>query len=469
VPAIRGILRPLLAHDTSAGPCERSLAFARNTARATLRALVGCVCARGAAKYRSQPCELLTDGSLHLRVGTIPRRHRAGRPSTVMSNDRRDLIFEQALGLEGKAREDLLADACRGDEQLRQQLEHLLAIDGRHNRVGDGAPPPHREIEQVADVHSDAGASLDRTLIPAVPLIMSGQKVGRFLVRREIGRGGMSRVYEALDPAIDRAVALKVLSASGMDEGARSRFFQELRLLGKVQSDHIVRVYEFGEHNDALYLVMELLEGEDLDASIAAGRVATIERKLDIALQVAEAVSQIHRAGIVHRDIKPGNVFLESSGRAKLLDFGIAHSGPRESGGTIIGTPEYLAPEQIRGRATVASDVYSYGVLLFQLFTGRKPFTGDDVLAILSKVAFECLPSEPIVSARVPDSVGRLIMSLAAKDPQARPDIHVAISHLNAALAETGGRAVAAGVTATPRFRSLRRVSRAGVAAAAAA
>src|SRR5262249_22218380 len=186
-----------------------------------------------------------------------------------------------------------------------------------------------------------------------------------------IGSGGMSAVYRAQDPVIDRPVAIKVLLPSGADADRTQRFFDELKLLGAIRHDHVVRVYDFGEVRGLPYLVMELLESEDLAHAIAAQRCGDLARKLDIARQLAAALKDVHAAGILHRDVKPANVFLETAGRVKLMDFGIARTdGPHATHASVLcGTPEYLAPEQIRGQpATQLSDVYSYGVLLVELF-----------------------------------------------------------------------------------------------------
>jgi serine/threonine protein kinase len=350
-------------------------------------------------------------------------------------SERRDLILEEALSMEGRARERFLAAACAGDGNLRREIERLLEVDAR-----------------------DEGAFLDRPPISvAAPLLNPGDRVGRYIVQCPIGSGGMSRVYEAEDTVIGRAVALKMLHAVGATNEERRRFFRELQLLGRMQHDHVVRVYDFGEHDGTPYLVMERLRGEDLSDSIAGRRTGDLSQRLDIALQVAVALHEIHEAGIVHRDIKPANVFLEADGRAKLLDFGIAQHAPAHTHVTaaLIGTPEYFAPERMRGQATAASDVYSYGVLLFQMFAGRKPFTGD-LVEILSGVAFQPLPVEPLARAGVPERLTRLIMRLTAKDPAARPTLDGVISELTAVAAELGVRPRRHGTTLTSRPRRSR-------------
>jgi serine/threonine protein kinase len=143
------------------------------------------------------------------------------------------------------------------------------------------------------------------------PQLAPGTTLGRYVIERLIGSGGMGAVYAARDPAVDRSVAIKVLHSVAHDVEWRERFFTELRILGKIDNEHVVRVYDFGEANDLLYLVTELLHGEDLSQAIAAGHLAGIERKLDVARQIASALRDVHAAGIVHRDLKPANIFID--------------------------------------------------------------------------------------------------------------------------------------------------------------
>jgi hypothetical protein len=332
-----------------------------------------------------------------------------------MSAERRNEILERAFELEGGERARFVDAECGDDETLRAEVVSVLAVDAKGALPFLDEPP----INSLP-------APLQEPTAPIAP----GERVGRYVVRRLIGRGGMSCVYEAEDSLIDRTVALKVLTAS-VDVPDTQRFLAEVRSLAKVKDDHVVQVHDCGEHNGAAYLVMELLEGCDLAASIAAGTLGGLRRKLDIARQIALAVHATHAAAIVHRDIKPANVFLVSGGRVKLLDFGIAQAMRNGTHRTLalIGTPEYLAPERLSGKADRASDVYSFGVLLFHLLAGREPFTGD-LLQIISQVAFKALPLEPLREAKVPAPIIDLIGRLTDKQPAARPSMDAIINTL---------------------------------------
>jgi tRNA A-37 threonylcarbamoyl transferase component Bud32 len=316
------------------------------------------------------------------------------------SRQRRDDLLEQLLDLAPDRRPAFLDEQCGAEPSLRAELERLLAV-AAHVHVDFLEAPPH---------------------LPSPIDLPTGAVLGRYVIERRIGAGGMSSVYVARDPVVRRRVAIKVLAAPAHDETWREQFFAELRMLGQVNHDHVVRVYDFGETGERLYLVTELLEGEDLGHAIAAGRTGDAARKLDIARQIAVALRDVHEAGIVHRDLKPGNVFLERSGRVKLIDFGISRT--RDVGGltkTVVlrGTPEYMAPERLKGdAATVLQDVYSYGILLFELFSGRRPFTGDTP-RVLHQVLHEPLPLAALDGLAPGDIVG-LIGAATAKDPKQR-------------------------------------------------
>ena len=288
---------------------------------------------------------------------------------------RRDALLEEALALDGASRDAFLDRSC-DSPSLRREIEELLNHQADH---------PARLF------NDDVEALFGRRLSPDA-------RVGRYIIHARVGSGGMSDVYRAHDPVIGREVALKVLTWSGSDEQRRRRFFAELRLLGRVVHDNVVRVYDFGEHDGMAYLVTEMLHGEDLAEAIAGGRCGDIRSRLTIARQIASALKDVHAAGILHRDIKPANVFIEKSGRAKLLDFGVARddSAGVATSASMAGTPGYLAPEQLQGAAaSVRSDVYAFGVLLFELFSGQRLYHGT-VAQVLYAVAHQPIPLERI-------------------------------------------------------------------------
>ena len=312
---------------------------------------------------------------------------------------RRDEILEGALGLPPQARPQFLDQECAGDIPLRREIERLLQV----NR------------QMAPNFLADAAVHWLN------PQFERGQNIGRYIIDELIGAGGMSRVYRALDPYISRSVALKVLLPAGAE--GNQHFFAELRTLGSIKHDAVVRVYDCGEFKGIPYIVMEYLEGEDLARSLKAGRCGDFASKLDIARQIATALIHVHSAGIIHRDLKPANIFVEPSGRIKVMDFGIARSMASALTQTkiLIGTPEYMSPEQVKGQpATPLSDISSFGVILYELFTGVRPFSGNTA-DILYKIVHESLPLEPLRKSELPSELIGLIRRTTAKDPNKRP------------------------------------------------
>lgn len=314
---------------------------------------------------------------------------------------RRDELFRQAIDLSPDARPAFLDAACGDDLELRAEVDELLAIDSE----ADGGP-----------LDGSANAWF-------APVLNPGERVDRYVVDALIGEGGMAAVFKGHDPEIDRAVALKVLRpAAFLDAASRTRFLAEIRALGRLTDPGIVRIYDVCEHRGIPVLVLELLAGEDLDALIAANRTGDVREQLRIARELAAALERVHAAGILHRDIKPANVFIETDGRVRLLDFGIA--GFEAAGATrasVAGmTPEYASPEQVRGEPpTARSDIYAYGVVLYELFSGSRLYRGQ-MAATLYRIVNVPIPDGPLRS-RVPEPIVELVLRLTAKDPANRP------------------------------------------------
>ena len=213
------------------------------------------------------------------------------------------------------------------------------------------------------------------------PLMEHPSRIGKYEVEEYLG-GGMSRVYRAKDSVLGRRVALKVLAESAAsDPEAKARFLQEARLASSIAHENIIAVYDFGEEEGRPFMVMEFLEGESLRDAIEKRRTGDFARRLQIALQVGRAIGHIHLKKIIHRDIKPENIHLDPLGRAKLMDFGIAKpEGMRLANtGFTVGTPYYMSPEQVLGQdVTTQADVYSFGVLLYELLAGKKPIEAEN-------------------------------------------------------------------------------------------
>ncbi len=255
----------------------------------------------------------------------------------------------------------------------------------------------------------------------------------RWEIERRAGAGGMGAVYRARDVVNGEPVAIKVVRAP-TDETA-ARFERESRLLAELEHPAIVRYITHGTLPDVgMYLVTEWLEGEDLAHRLARGR-PTIDEALSLCRRVAEALSVAHRHGIIHRDVKPGNVYLVAKDvrQVKLLDFGVArlaaHAVEITSTGYAVGTPTYMSPEQAAGRRNIdaRADVYSLGCLLFKCLTGRTPFGGDDAIAVLAKVVLETPPRLRDVSPEMPAALDELIATMLAREPDDRPPDALAV------------------------------------------
>ena len=249
-------------------------------------------------------------------------------------------------------------------------------------------------------------------------------RIGKYDLQEFLG-GGMSHVYRAVDTVIGRTVAIKILTEQGSaDQEARDRFLHEARTAARVSHENILAVYDFGEDEGKPFMVMEFLRGEDLRKAIQSGNTGDTKNKLRLALQIARALEFIHQHRITHRDIKPENVYINSAGNVKLMDFGIAkaHDGPQMTrAGFILGTPYYMAPEQVQGReVTSLVDVYAFGVLLFELFAGVKPIQGDSVERIFYAILHEPLDLTPLERSGAPEDLRTLISCATAKDPAAR-------------------------------------------------
>ncbi|MBW1834762.1 MAG: serine/threonine protein kinase [Deltaproteobacteria bacterium] len=251
-------------------------------------------------------------------------------------------------------------------------------------------------------------------------------RYGRYEIIKELGKGGMGVVYQAHDPQIDRPVALKVLREDRVvSKDFVSRFFKEAKFIGRLSHPNIVTVYDVGRDHGTIYIAMEYLQGQPFNEVIRSGKLS-VEKIVDIALQVANALGYAHEKGIVHRDIKPSNIILTDEGNVKLTDFGIAraedsNAAQQTQAGVILGTPFYMSPEQVMGkRVDGRSDLFSLGVILYELIVGRKPFEGDHFTAIFRAITDD-IPVAPLkIDDSIPQSLSDLIMKALSKNPNKR-------------------------------------------------
>ncbi len=255
------------------------------------------------------------------------------------------------------------------------------------------------------------------------------QKIGRYEIEREIGRGGMAVVYKARDTRLDRPVAIKLIQKDAFATNAfghvRERFKREAKALARLDHPNIVKVYDYGEYESAPYLVMDYLDGATLKELKKPVRVDTAVRLLT---PIADALEYVHRHGLLHRDIKPSNIMMTSENRIVLTDFGIVkwledddELHTLTATGVGIGTPEYMSPEQGRGKQVDArSDMYSLSIVFYELITGRKPFTGDTPVDILLRQISEPIPDPRHLVPEISPSVKKFLDRAAAKDPEER-------------------------------------------------
>jgi len=271
----------------------------------------------------------------------------------------------------------------------------------------------------------------------------------RYQLTSRIAVGGMGEVWQATDLVIGRTVAIKILKDEYMsDPSFLERFRAEARHAALVNHEGIANVYDYGEEDGSAFLVMELVPGEALSAVLERERVLPADRVLDIVAQTAAALQAAHQAGLVHRDIKPGNLLITPEGRVKITDFGIARIAdqvPLTATGQVMGTVQYLSPEQASGHpASPATDIYSLGIVAYEALAGRRPFTGESQVAIAMAQINEAPPELPVT---VPEPVRHLVYACIAKRPEDRP---ASAQHLARAAQALRHGDVATAVLAVP-------------------
>ena len=368
-------------------------------------------------------------------------------------------VLERALELPAQARPAFLAEACGDDGDLRAEVESLLGAD---QAAGESFLSDAVLAQQAAEI------------LPAQPPDQSGQSIKQFVLLRRIGLGGMGEVYLADDTSLHRQVALKLLPAqSALDDERLRRFAREAHAASSLNHPNIATVYEFGQEQGRHFIVTEYVEGQTLRAQLEQAPLAplSLDKSLAIADQILAALSAAHAAGIIHRDIKPENLMLRSDGVVKVLDFGIAKLLPRAreeaagraaatrfvstEQGSVLGTPGYMSPEQVRGlEVTTRSDLFSFGVVFYELLAGQLPFQGETNADFIAKV----LTTEPLplVQRRpdLPPAYDALLQRLLDKDPGKRS---ATAQEVRLALAQLPHELLSKSATQWEHLRRLRR------------
>lgn len=288
-----------------------------------------------------------------------------------------------------------------------------------------------------------------------------GQNFGRYQILEVLGEGGMATVYKAYDTRLEREVAIKVIRRDAFPQDQMEmllkRFERESKSLAKLSHPNIVGVMDYGEHDGSPYLVMEYLSGGTLRQRL--GNPIPWREAVQLILPIAYALEYVHDRNIINRDVKPSNVLMTEKGQPMLTDFGLvkvfgdeAKEGTHlTSSGTGLGTPDYMAPEQWTGETTTQSDLYSFGVILYEMITGHRPYTADTPAGVLLKQATEPLPLPTRYVSNLPRDVESVLLKALAKDPGDRyPDMHTLINELQNLLA---GKSVEASLTKTETLR----------------
>ena len=255
---------------------------------------------------------------------------------------------------------------------------------------------------------------------------MATHKLGRYEILSELGQGAMGVVYKAIDPLIERTVAIKTINLNLSSEelaNFEERFYREAKSAGQLNHPNIVTIYDIGKSENCAYMAMEFMEGRLLRDILDTHTALGIAKIVDIAAQIADGLAYAHDHGIVHRDIKPANIMLVRDDIAKIMDFGIAQmpSGSRTLAGTVLGSPKYMAPEQIVGKTVDGrSDIFALGVILYEMLTGEPPFDGDNINTIMYRILNDDPPAPKSLAPRLPERFNQIIAKALHKEPDLR-------------------------------------------------
>jgi len=385
------------------------------------------------------------------------------------------------LALQGQGQLDAAFDRFRrvpfGDAVMGNL--YSLALDFERKRQFNKAEAVYQHMATYDKDYKDLQAKLNRaknlseTVMlggsgshPGGTMLLDGGAVekpmlGRYQVDKELGKGAMGVVYLGKDPKIGRVVAIKTMALSQEFSGdelvdARERFFREAETAGRLQHQNIVTIFDAGEEHDLAYIAMEFLKGKDLLDHCKEGNLLPAPRVLSIAARVAEALAYAHRQNVVHRDIKPANIMYEAdSDTVKVTDFGIARitDSSKTKTGLVLGTPSFMSPEQLAGKKVDGrSDLYSLGVMLFQMLTGVLPFRGESMAELMYKIANEEAPDVRTLRSDLPPNLADLVALALSKRPETRyQDGEQFAADLRSVMTELGGNKPGLAPGAAPR------------------
>jgi tetratricopeptide (TPR) repeat protein len=301
--------------------------------------------------------------------------------------------------------------------------------------------------ECATSLSSPSQAEVTKTIeAPKEELTTGSIFAGRYQIIEELGKGGMGKVYKVFDKEVNAKVALKLIKLEiASDSKTIERFRNELKVARDIAHKNVCRMYDLGKEEGAYYITMEYVSGEDLKSFIRRSGIISVGKAITIANQVCEGLSEAHRLGVVHRDLKPQNIMIDKEGNARIMDFGIARS-LRAKGitgsGVMIGTPEYMSPEQVDGKeADQRADIYSLGVILYEMVTGQVPFEGDTPFSIGVKQKSEIPRPPQEINDQIPDDLSRVILKCMEKDKEKRfqnvGDLHSELLNLGKGLPTT--------------------------------
>jgi predicted Ser/Thr protein kinase len=352
-------------------------------------------------------------------------------------------------------------ESAKRDEMVMELVEAALARPRQERTeylVSNGSSPDVvAEVLERAEWEERMSGFLENPLWDlgaGVDSEAEGRRMGHYRIQEPLGRGGMGVVFKAVDEHLGRTVALKVISRDAGSDSDRRRFLREAKAASALNHPNIITIHEFNSEDGQDFIAMEYIEGKTLDKAVSPS--LPLGKRLDYARQIAGALAKAHAAGIVHRDLKPGNIMVAKDGQVKVLDFGLAKQERSPAGrtedtqtidaitmhGALMGTPAYMSPEQVSGEEVDhRSDIFSFGIILYQMICGQKPFHGANAAAMLVSIAGK--PHQPVreVNPAAPARLVALVDRCLEKKPEARlPSMEIAASELTQIQAALGER-----------------------------